>query len=79
MLVLSRKPGEAVVIGDNVRLTVVAIRGSRVRLGITAPVETPIRREERCRAVDGCNQPYPSGAVRVPKGTCRTGPPEVGR
>ena len=37
MLVLSRKPGEEIVVGDNIRLTVVAIRGNQVRLGITAP------------------------------------------
>jgi carbon storage regulator len=46
MLVLSRKPGEEVVIGDNIRLTVVAIRGNQVRLGFTAPPEVSIKREE---------------------------------
>ena len=48
MLVLSRKEGEEVVIGDNIRLTVVAIRGNRVRLGFTAPPDVAIRREELC-------------------------------
>jgi carbon storage regulator len=46
MLVLSRKPGEEVVIGSNIRLTVVAIRGNQVRLGLTAPAEVSIQREE---------------------------------
>ena len=46
MLVLSRKLGEEVVIDNNIRVTVVAIHGNRVRLGITAPVTVPIRREE---------------------------------
>jgi len=46
MLVLSRKPGEEVVIGDNIRVTVVAILGNRVRLGFEAPAEMHIRREE---------------------------------
>ena len=46
MLVLSRKQGEEVVIGDNIRLTVVAIRGNRVRLGFTAPPDVSIQREE---------------------------------
>jgi carbon storage regulator len=51
MLVLTRKLGEEVVIGDNIRLTVVAIRGSHVRLGFTAPAEILIRRSElRCSA-----------------------------
>jgi carbon storage regulator len=46
MLVLRRKPAETILIGSSIRLTVVAIRGNRVRLGITAPPEIPIRREE---------------------------------
>ena len=50
MLVLSRKLGEQVVIGDNICVTVVAVRGSQVRLGFSAPEEVSIRREElgRC-------------------------------
>jgi carbon storage regulator len=46
MLVLTRKPGEEIVIGNDVRLTVVWIRGQKVRLGITAPAETRVRRSE---------------------------------
>jgi carbon storage regulator len=46
MLVLSRKQGEEVVIGENIRLTVVAIRGNQVRLGFTAPPDVSIGREE---------------------------------
>jgi carbon storage regulator len=46
MLVLSRKPGEEVVIGGNIRLTVLACRGNQVRLGITAPSDVSIQREE---------------------------------
>jgi carbon storage regulator len=46
MLVLSRKQGEQVVIAGDIRLTVVAVRGKQVRLGITAPPDVPIQREE---------------------------------
>jgi carbon storage regulator len=46
MLVLSRKLGEEIVIGDNIRLTVVAILGNQVRLGFTAPRDVFIQREE---------------------------------
>jgi carbon storage regulator len=46
MLVLTRSIGEQVVIDGQIIVTVVAIRGAQVRLGITAPVHVPIRREE---------------------------------
>jgi carbon storage regulator len=46
MLVLTRKVGEEIVINGDTRLTVVAIRGDRVRLGITAPRQTVVDRRE---------------------------------
>jgi carbon storage regulator CsrA len=46
MLVLSRKPGEEVVIGDNIRVTVVAVQGNRVSLGFQAPKEVAVYRHE---------------------------------
>jgi carbon storage regulator len=52
MLVLTRRPGEEIVIGDEVRLTVVWIRGNKVRLGITAPAETRVYRSELCPVAD---------------------------
>ncbi len=48
MLVLTRKIGETIVIADNIRVTVVDIRGSQVRLGFTAPENVRIQREEIC-------------------------------
>ena len=46
MLILNRKQGEQIVIGDNIRVTVTAINGKRVELGVDAPQEFRIRREE---------------------------------
>ena len=46
MLVLSRKLGEEIVIGDNIRISVLKNQGGRVRLGITAPQNIPIARVE---------------------------------
>lgn len=46
MLVLSRKVGERIVIGDQIRVTVVRVNGGNVRLGIEAPQATSILREE---------------------------------
>ena len=47
MLVLNRKIGERIVIGDNIVLTVVKVQGRQVRLGIEAPPSVSIRRMER--------------------------------
>jgi carbon storage regulator len=48
MLVLSRKPGEKILIGDNVAVTIVRIGPNSVRLGIEAPRDMNIVREELC-------------------------------
>ena len=46
MLVLSRKAEESMYIGDDIKITVLDIRGGQVRMGITAPQEVKIHREE---------------------------------
>lgn len=46
MLVLSRKPGQTIAIGDSIRIKVVEIGAGHVRIGIEAPSEMPIYREE---------------------------------
>ena len=46
MLVLSRKKGEEIVVGENIRIVVSAIAGNRVRIGIQAPDDVDIRRGE---------------------------------
>ena len=51
MLVLSRKCGERIVIGSNIELTVVDIRGKRVRLAVDAPRDVSILRQEIYRRI----------------------------
>ena len=51
MLVLSRKRGEGIVVGDEVTLTVLEVRGDRVKLGLDGPAEVPIHREEIHRKI----------------------------
>ena len=51
MLVLSRRKDESIVIGDNIHVTVVDIRGDTVRLGITAPKAIPVYRKEIFEAI----------------------------
>lgn len=51
MLVLSRKQDEKIIIGDSITLMVVSIQGDKVRLGIEAPKEVTIHREEVYEAI----------------------------
>ena len=46
MLILTRRVGETINIGDEVQVTVLAIRGNQVRIGVSAPKEIPVHREE---------------------------------
>ncbi|MCP3997440.1 MAG: carbon storage regulator CsrA [bacterium] len=46
MLVLTRRPGESIVIGENIVITVIEIKGGQVRIGIDAPREVDVYREE---------------------------------
>ena len=53
MLCLSRYRDESIIIGDDIIVTVIDIRGDRVRLGITAPADVPVNREEiYCRVLN---------------------------
>ena len=51
MLVLSRQKDESIIIGDDVEVTIVDVRGDKVRLGITAPKEIPVHRREVYEAI----------------------------
>lgn len=51
MLVLSRKKDEKIIIGDNITVMVIEIRGDKVRLGIDAPKEVSVHRQEVYEAI----------------------------
>ncbi|MDP3182046.1 MAG: carbon storage regulator CsrA [Desulfobaccales bacterium] len=55
MLILTRKIGESLLIGDNIRVAVLEIRGKQVRLGIEAPPDIAVMREELCQQVNRKN------------------------
>jgi carbon storage regulator len=56
MLVLSRQRDESIIIGDNVIVTIVDVRGDKVRLGIEAPREVSVHRREVYEAIQRENQ-----------------------
>jgi carbon storage regulator len=56
MLVLSRQRDQSIVIGENVVVTIVDIRGDKVRLGIEAPGEIPVHRQEVYEAIQRENR-----------------------
>ncbi|QDT94314.1 carbon storage regulator CsrA [Gimesia algae] len=64
MLVLSRQRDESIIIGDNIVITIVDIRGDKVRLGIQAPTEIPVHRQEVYDAIQRENAMKESEAHR---------------
>jgi carbon storage regulator len=56
VLIITRRPGEKIVLGDDVTVTVMEVSGQTVRLGIDAPKELPIYREEIWAAVKQENE-----------------------
>lgn len=56
MLALSRKKNEAIVINNNIEITILEIKGEQVKLGITAPKEIPVYRKEVYLQIQESNQ-----------------------
>ena len=76
MLVLSRKKNESIVINNDIIVTVVEIRGDKVRLGIVAPKEVPVHRQEVYEAIHGkeAGEAAPAPVVVSNKPADSTGP-----
>jgi carbon storage regulator len=68
MLILTRREGETLLIGDNIELTVLAVNGGQVRIGIEAPREVTVLREEIAgRSEKWCKaRPFEVGAIVTP-------------
>lgn len=81
MLVLTRKPGERILIGDNIVVTILDSRGDGVRIGIDAPRGITIQREEVLRAVTDANlaaaEAVPADADRIKAALGLLPPPPV--
>lgn len=52
MLILTRRVGETIVVGDDIRLTVVSVNGNQVRIGIDAPRDIAVHREEIYKRIE---------------------------
>jgi len=55
VLVLSRRRGEMISIGNGVTVTVLAVQGDRVKIGVVAPPEVPVHRQEIHERIGGCS------------------------
>ena len=64
MLVLSRQRDQTIIIGDNIEITVVDIRGEKVRLGISAPAHIPVHRKEVYDSIKQSDNSGQGGSVR---------------
>lgn len=56
MLALSRKKNEAIIINNNIEITILEVRGDQVKIGITAPKEVPVYRKEVYEQIQNANK-----------------------
>lgn len=67
MLILTRRIGESVMIGDEVKISVLGIKGNQIRLGVSAPLEVAVHREEIYQRIqDELVQGQPAGETSPP-------------
>ena len=66
MLIITRRPGEKVMLGDDVVIEVIEVSGASVRIGIDAPKSVPVYREELWKAVKAENEAAAKADAKLP-------------
>ncbi len=64
MLVLARKPNQSIMIGDDIEIRIVDVRGDQVKIGITAPKNIKVHRKEVYEDIKGANKEAMSSNIR---------------
>ncbi len=67
MLILTRRQSETLVIGDDIKIVVLGIKGGQIRLGIEAPPDVAVHREEVYERIQAQADDAPAGTARDPK------------
>jgi carbon storage regulator len=72
MLILTRRVGETLMIGDEVTVTVLGVKGNQVRIGVNAPRDVPVHREEiyeriKREQAEGLDRPHDAGHDAAPE------------
>lgn len=65
MLILTRRPGETIRIGDDIEVVVLGVKGNQVRIGVTAPRDTEVHREEIYQRIHGAELRHQPKVVGV--------------
>jgi carbon storage regulator len=76
MLVLTRRANQSIMIGDDIVVTVLEVRGDQVRLGIKAPREVDVHREEVFAALQAANRQAASPSEAAMRGLDKITPPK---